>query len=370
MNGEEIADSDIIIRELSKRFDKDLNAGLSAEQKNQSHAFESMLNNHTAWVVRWWRYSHPDEFLAASQLDIKRSLNSKLPKPVLNLMFKWGFKRNMVAAVGHGIGHHSPEEAIDFGKGDLKALSDFLGDKDYFFGKDPRQLDVVAFAHVAQFVFVPFEGIKEWMETDTPNLLAFCNRMKDRYWPDWEEMGKTLEINTHLPKKELTPEQIEEQKKAEEKKAEEERKKEEKRKEKVGASATDSTDDQTQGQSGNKPSRSSTSFRLPAFVPLIRSRVSSSTPSASQEEKKKQKEEEKRKKQEEKERKKKEAEEAKAKAKAEAEAKAAEAKAAAEAAKASGETAEKTEGGDAKQAEATKDSSEAKEETTEAEKKE
>lgn len=311
-------------------------------------------------------------------------------------MFKWGLKRNMSAAVGHGIGHHSPSEAVDFGKGDLKALSDFLGNKDYFFGKEIRQLDVTAFAHLAQFVYVPFEGIKEWIETETPNLLAFCNRIKDKYWPDWEEMGKTLEINTHLPKPELTPEQLEEQKKAEEKKAEEKKKGEK------GASATDSADDQTQG---NKPSRSSTSFRLPAFVPLIRSRVSSSTPSATpeekvsyrhlchwhvydlplllcyclltldrllcfpQEEKKRQKEEEKRKKQEEKERKKKEAEEAKAKAKAEAEAAkaaAAESKASGEAAAAAATTAAKSE--EAK--ESTKESTEAKEETTEAEKKE
>lgn len=276
LNGEEIPDSDVIIRELSKKFDKDLNAGLTPEQRNQSHAFESMLNNHTAWVVRWWRYSRPEEFLTVSQLDIKKSLNSRLPRPVLNLMFKWGLKRNMSAAVGHGIGHHSPSEAVDFGKGDLKALSDFLGTNDYFFGKEIRQLDVTAFAHIAQFVYVPFEGIKEWIETETPNLLAFCNRIKEKYWPDWEEMGKTLDINTHLPKPELTPEQIEEQKKAEEKKAEDKKKGEK------GASATDSAEDATQG---NKPSRSSTSFRLPAFVPLIRSRVSSSTPSATPEEK-------------------------------------------------------------------------------------
>ena len=49
LNGKEIADSDIIIRELSKHFDKDLDFGLTEEQKTVSHAFESMLNNHTSW---------------------------------------------------------------------------------------------------------------------------------------------------------------------------------------------------------------------------------------------------------------------------------------------------------------------------------
>lgn len=53
LNGKEVADSDIIIRELSQHFEKDLDAGLSADQKNVSHAFESMLNNHTSWWVFW-----------------------------------------------------------------------------------------------------------------------------------------------------------------------------------------------------------------------------------------------------------------------------------------------------------------------------
>jgi len=301
LNGEEIADSDIILKELSKKFEKNLDDGLTTEQKVQSHAFESMLNNHTGWVVRLWRYSHPDDFLAASQLDVKKALNSKLPKGVLEFMFKWGIKRNVSDAIGHGIGHHSLEEAVEFGKSDLLTLSQFLGSKDYFFGKQIHQLDVVAFAHLSQFIYVPFEGFKEWIEKETPNLISFVDRVKNKYWSDWDEITKSLELNTHLPKKELTPEQIEEQKKAEEKKAEEARKKEEKKKEK--------------------------------------------------EEKKKQKEEEKRKAKEEKERKKKEAEEAKAKAaaekaekeKAEKEKKEAEAKAAAEAAGAAAAEGAKTE---------------------------
>ena len=237
LNGEEIPDSDVILKKLSEKF-QDLNDGLTAEQKIQSHATESMLNNHTSWVVRYWRYSHPDEFLANSQLDIKKTVNSKLPARLLDLLFRWNFKRNQSAAVSHGIGRNSPEEVLERGKEDLKSLSDLLGTEDYFFGKQIHQLDVVAFAHISQFVFVSFGGIKEWMETETPNLISFVNRIKEKYWPDWDEICQTLEINTHLPKKELTAEEIAEQKKAEEKKAEEEKKKEEKKKEKVSYSVT------------------------------------------------------------------------------------------------------------------------------------
>ena len=138
LNGQEIADSTIIIRELSKTFSKDLDEGLTPEQKVISHAFESMLNNHTGWVARCWRYNNPDQFIDTAQLDIKRTLNSRLPNPILNFIFKIGFKRNVREAVSHGLGRHTPEEIYEFGKEDLKSLSELLGKKDYFFGKEPH----------------------------------------------------------------------------------------------------------------------------------------------------------------------------------------------------------------------------------------
>lgn len=49
LNGEEIADSAIILKELAQQFEKDLDAGLSNDQKNVSHAMISMIENHLVW---------------------------------------------------------------------------------------------------------------------------------------------------------------------------------------------------------------------------------------------------------------------------------------------------------------------------------
>lgn len=201
LNGEEIADSDIIIKQLSQYFGKDLDAGLTTEECNISHAFSSMLNNHTGWVSRCWRYRHPGQFLKAAQMDVKRMLNSKLPKGVLQFFFKLAFKSNVQQTIGHGLGRHTTEEILEFGKEDLKHLSQYLGTKQFFFGTEPHLLDCVAFAHLCQFVYVPFGGLLEFMEQECANLLAFVERMKERYWADWDEICKTLELNTHLPKK-------------------------------------------------------------------------------------------------------------------------------------------------------------------------
>ena len=49
LNGEEIADSAVIIKELSQKFDKDMDSGLDNGQKNVSHAMISMIENHLFW---------------------------------------------------------------------------------------------------------------------------------------------------------------------------------------------------------------------------------------------------------------------------------------------------------------------------------
>jgi len=49
LNGEEIADSTLIIKELSQKFGKDIDATLSQDQRNISHAMISMIENKLLW---------------------------------------------------------------------------------------------------------------------------------------------------------------------------------------------------------------------------------------------------------------------------------------------------------------------------------
>jgi hypothetical protein len=45
----------------------------------------------------------------------------------------------------HGIGVHKPEEIEEFGKNDLKVLSEMLADKPFFFGDEPRLVSIFLF---------------------------------------------------------------------------------------------------------------------------------------------------------------------------------------------------------------------------------
>jgi hypothetical protein len=49
LNGEEIADSTIILKVLGQQYGKDMDACLSKDQKNLSHATICMIENHLVW---------------------------------------------------------------------------------------------------------------------------------------------------------------------------------------------------------------------------------------------------------------------------------------------------------------------------------
>ena len=91
---------------------------------------------------------------------------------------------------GQGIGRRSLEEIQHIARGDMMALSTLLGDKPFFLGNKPTTLDACVFGIIGNVL----HGIREdgWpnkmVKDEFPNLVAFSNRMKERYWPDWEKI--------------------------------------------------------------------------------------------------------------------------------------------------------------------------------------
>ena len=89
----------------------------------------------------------------------------------------------------HGIGRHSKEEIYQFGKEDIKALSDYLGSKSFMMGDQMTTVDCAVFAHLSQVVW---DGIdypqKTYLEKECPNLVTYLKRIKEAVWPDWNEV--------------------------------------------------------------------------------------------------------------------------------------------------------------------------------------
>lgn len=95
VNGDEIADSAIIIKELSQKFGQDLDVCLTTEQRNLAHATISMIENHLVWVVLWWRAKNPDQVLKGYKVNLQHALGTRIPNGILNFFFKFAFGRKV-----------------------------------------------------------------------------------------------------------------------------------------------------------------------------------------------------------------------------------------------------------------------------------
>jgi len=235
LNGEEICDSDIIIKTLAKKFEKEMDEGLSNEQKNVQHAMVTMVENHLQWAVYHWLTKNSDNMLKGLKLNLQSIMGSKLPNGILNFVFKHTYvRKGMKKVKSTGFAGYTAEEIEAAGKADLQVLSEMLGDKQFFFGDEPRTLDLITFVQIATLLAIDPEiacPLRDFINNDCTNLVGVYTRMKDLAWGDhWDEaIGDKLELNPHIPKPDPPKE---EEKKEEEKKdnKEEEKKEEEKEK--------------------------------------------------------------------------------------------------------------------------------------------
>jgi len=82
------------------------------------------------------------------------------------------------------------EEVRAIGISDLEALSAWLGNKPYMMGSAPCPLDSTVFGFLALFFYAFPEDYYFRVEAEKrfPNLKAYAERIKNTYWPDWDEI--------------------------------------------------------------------------------------------------------------------------------------------------------------------------------------
>lgn len=179
VNGELIGDSNCIIEHLRAKYNVDLDRGLTDEQKATSMAFRRMMDEHLYWVGLYSRWFDEAGWSVTSPL-----MFGQVPKLIRGLIEK-KMKKYMWARIeGHGIGKHNRDEIYAMGVQDVKALSDFLGVKSYYFGRpDPTLLDVCVHAFIAAIHYPPIDTPLKASLEKYENLLEHCERMNKRVYP-------------------------------------------------------------------------------------------------------------------------------------------------------------------------------------------
>lgn len=191
----EISNSSQILADLNRHLNRDLDADLTVEQNILAFSLGSLIEHILAREHREWYRTKRGKLLRAYEIDLKKSWKKPLPNVILEFIFKrFVWKKSSASQITA-----AESTAI------LGTLSKLLGSKRYFFGEDiVSSLDVVAFA-----VLVPILAISEGVRYDPrdaikqnfTNLVAFVERMKERFYPDWEELcsdgsdGANREVN-------------------------------------------------------------------------------------------------------------------------------------------------------------------------------
>ncbi len=175
LDGERIGDSELIIELLGRRYEVDLDEGLSPVQTALGHAWRRTFEEHFHQVLEWELFAHP-----AGAAYMRTSLASKMPPlagPLAFSMLRSHFRKQLYA---RGIARHTPDIIKAKGRADLDALATFLGDRPFLVAERPTTADTAVFGLLAPMVYWPMPTPVASYARSLPRLVAYCDRMHQR----------------------------------------------------------------------------------------------------------------------------------------------------------------------------------------------
>ncbi len=175
--GRVIGDSDFIIQYLNDKFGYDLNRDLTPAEKAIALGFRRLCEENLYWVMVYDRWMLEENWSRTKELLL--GAIPTMVRPLVAIFANRGVRQELV---GHGIGRHSSDEIHQIGIRDLNALADFLGDKPFFMGSAPTEIDATVYGQVSNILQVPIETPVKVAGLKRPNLLDYCERMRNRFF--------------------------------------------------------------------------------------------------------------------------------------------------------------------------------------------
>lgn len=179
-----VADSSFIIEHLKDKYGAKLDASLNEKERAVAVAIQRLLEDHLYWVGMYARWQYTDENWQIN----KKAIFGVMP-PLIRDMAAFVYRRLIMKQIhGQGMARHTQEEIFHLGKVDIDALSAFLEDKNYFMGDNYTSVDASAFGVLVNTLYTPIESpVKEYARNKT-NLVDYCRRMMDKFYPELEPL--------------------------------------------------------------------------------------------------------------------------------------------------------------------------------------
>ena len=176
--GKIIGDSELIRLHLERKYHVDFDACFTPGQRAVAHAFARMLEERLYWIAAHDRWALP-----VNGAVTLRAFLPALPAPLIGPALWFAGRKIKRAMHHHGVGRHSREDMYAMGIADIRAVAAQLGGKPFFMGDEPKGIDAVIYAFMAQLL-VP--DIRSPLNEETrrqANIVAYCERMQARFFP-------------------------------------------------------------------------------------------------------------------------------------------------------------------------------------------
>lgn len=178
-DGKTIADSVFIRFHIEEKYGFDFNQGLSGERAAVLWAIERMCEDHLYWGLMHDLWTHDGNFAAGPAMYFKTI--PALVRPLIIKIVRKKVKKNLYA---HGLGRHSAADIRRLCKADIGVLSSVLGDAPFFGGQQPCGADACMGAFVMGLLCTAFETELRIEASSYANLIAYRDRMMQRYFPE------------------------------------------------------------------------------------------------------------------------------------------------------------------------------------------
>lgn len=171
-DGRLIEGSDAIVDWLVDVRGVDLDSGLTPQERAQALAVRRLVEEHLYFHIVQERWVDDAGFAATIPAYF-----GHLPLVVRSVV-SWTLRRSVRASVrGQGVGRMTEARRVRRIDEDLSALSELLGDREWFFGSRPSSIDCVVYAFTANILGQPVSAHLRTALGARPALVAHAERM-------------------------------------------------------------------------------------------------------------------------------------------------------------------------------------------------
>jgi glutathione S-transferase len=179
-DGTLIADSTFIRWHIEKKYGIDFDRGLSAAERGVAWAVEKLLEDNLYWALVHARWMDDANF-ARGPATFFQSVPWSL-RPLVQAMIRRKVGKDLKS---QGLGRHSPQEIAALAVKGVESVAAILGDKPYLMGAQPCGADATLFAFASGTLCPLFDTPIRSAAEARPNLVAYVERMRGQYFPDF-----------------------------------------------------------------------------------------------------------------------------------------------------------------------------------------